>query len=329
MTMDVIDEELNDIKHHCEDVIKGSKVISSVRAMVRVDIICTEHKQITVCIQFPEKYPMQPLLIELKSKYLSERLLDRLTKICDEECKKYIEKPQILKILKFIRNFIDDNPLCVCSEEITNIKKELIDKQDELKLKQKNSSISLRVFQDLYFLAIKITIPENYPLKQIELEYKDCNFPAIFKKYLMAQAKEISRQCVQPPLKKDSKSPPFEPKPSLWPVVSFLISRVKYYPLENCQLCKKRCFPHDPKDIMTEVTNDLHIERVYCDHLFHNGCLNRFMKTPPFQGGKKCPGCKQRIYHEKWKVTPQLAEARWAHHEAKKRELGEVVEFFN
>ncbi|XP_067124698.1 uncharacterized protein [Centruroides vittatus] len=292
MTMDVIDEELNDIKHHCEDVIKGSKVISSVRAMVRVDIICTEHKQITVCIQFPEKYPMQPLLIELKSKYLSERLLDRLTKICDEECKKYIEKPQILKILKFIRNFIDDNPLCVCSEEITNIKKELIDKQDELKLKQKNSSISLRVFQDLYFLAIKITIPENYPLKQIE-------------------------------------SPPFEPKPSLWPVVSFLISRVKYYPLENCQLCKKRCFPHDPKDIMTEVTNDLHIERVYCDHLFHNGCLNRFMKTPPFQGGKKCPGCKQRIYHEKWKVTPQLAEARWAHHEAKKRELGEVVEFFN
>ena len=44
-------------------------------------------------------------------------------------------------------------------------------------------------------------------------------------------------------------------------------------------------------------------------------------------GGKKCPGCKLRIYHEKWKVTPELAEARWAHKQAKDRELGEVVDF--
>jgi len=46
-----------------------------------------------------------------------------------------------------------------------------------------------------------------------------------------------------------------------------------------------------------------------------------------FTGGKKCPACKQVIYHERWKVTPKLAEERWAHHEAKKRELSEVVDF--
>ena len=46
-----------------------------------------------------------------------------------------------------------------------------------------------------------------------------------------------------------------------------------------------------------------------------------------FLGGKKCPSCKQRIYHERWKITPKLAEERWAHHEAKKRELSEVVDF--
>ena len=45
-------------------------------------------------------------------------------------------------------------------------------------------------------------------------------------------------------------------------------------------------------------------------------------------GGKKCHACKQRIYHEKWKVTPELAEARWAHEQAKRRELDEVVDFF-
>jgi len=44
-------------------------------------------------------------------------------------------------------------------------------------------------------------------------------------------------------------------------------------------------------------------------------------------GGKKCPACGNRIYHEKWKITPELAEARWAHKEARRRELSEVVDF--
>ena len=56
--------------------------------------------------------------------------------------------------------------------------------------------------------------------------------------------------------------------------------------------------------------------------VFHDRSLIFF-----FTGGKKCPACKQVIYHDRWKVTPKLAEERWAHHEAKKRELSEVVDF--
>ena len=53
-----------------------------------------------------------------------------------------------------------------------------------------------------------------------------------------------------------------------------------------------------------------HVERVYCGHAYHHDCLILYMRTPPFEGGKLCPGCRQRIYHEKWRVTPELAEAR-------------------
>jgi hypothetical protein len=42
---------------------------------------------------------------------------------------------------------------------------------------------------------------------------------------------------------------------------------------------------------------------------------------------KKCPACKSVIYHEKWNITPKVAEDRWAHKEAKQRELEEVVDF--
>ena len=48
-------------------------------------------------------------------------------------------------------------------------------------------------------------------------------------------------------------------------------------------------------------------------------------------GGKPClhTDCRKRIFHEKWKASrdPKLAEDRWAHQEAKRRELDEVVDF--
>ena len=90
------------------------------------------------------------------------------------------------------------------------------------------------------------------------------------------------------------------------------------------------------------------MERTYCKHLFHYQCLDEYMKKPPFTGsfsilnsnfidcaetecvagGKQCVVCGSRIYHNKWHISPELAEARWAHKEAKHRELDEVKDFF-
>jgi len=67
-----------------------------------------------------------------------------------------------LPVLKFVRNFIEENPLICCYEEISTLKKLLGDK-DELKLKQKNSSINLTLHQDLYHFKIKLEVPDNYP----------------------------------------------------------------------------------------------------------------------------------------------------------------------
>ncbi|KAF0311906.1 hypothetical protein FJT64_017304 [Amphibalanus amphitrite] len=85
--------------------------------------------------------------------------------------------------------------------------------------------------------------------------------------------------------------------------------------------------PADPADVVEDGGADLHVERVYCGHLYHFGCLVQYMKTPPFDGGKKCELCGKRIFHEKYKVSPQLAEARWAQEQARERELGEVIDF--
>lgn len=324
--MGIIDDELKEVSKLCEHVIQGSRLISCVQSMVRVEIRRTSYKQIIACIQFPEKYPAFPLLIQLKSKNLSEKLLDRFTSICEEEAKKFLGKPQVIPVLKLVKTFIDENPLSCCYDEVSSIKRSL-SAADELKLKQKTSSIILKLLEGKYFLKTRIVVPEHYPEAALVFEDVQSNFPPVLHKYMEAQAKEIVRQCVEPPLRKQTKAPPFSPSPSLQKAVTFLISTVHQLPGEKCQICHEQCLPLEPQDVEVDETADKHVERIYCGHLLHLQCLVSYMKTPPFQGGKKCPSCKQRIYHDKWRLSEKLAEDRWAHQQARERELQEVAEF--
>ena len=74
---------------------------------------------------------------------------------------------QILHLVNFVRNFVIDNPLCVCSDEIASVKKDLLEENDKLKLKQDTSQILIKVVQEQYIMNLKITIPDLYPTEQI------------------------------------------------------------------------------------------------------------------------------------------------------------------
>ncbi|KAG7206099.1 hypothetical protein KM043_003493 [Ampulex compressa] len=326
--MGFIDDELQEVSALCQNVVDGGRLVSCVRTMVRVEITKTTFKKIVVCIQFPKDYPRAPLLIELKSKTLSTKLLDGLTEVCEKECKALLGKAQVLPILKFIRNFVEENPLICCYDEISTLKKFLSEK-DELKLRQKHSAISLKVHQGLYYFRIKLEVPDDYPYSHVNLTDADTNFPPLFTRYLLGQGKELGRRCVEPPLRKQPQQTPFVPSPSLNIIASFLIRSVKTLPQEHCQLCRDVCLPSKPEKAIIDENADLHVERLYCGHLFHLQCLVTFMKTPPFHGGKKCPSCGQRVYHDKWGLSEKLAEDRWAHQQARARELSEVEDFFN
>lgn len=164
--MSLLQDELKEVKSLCERTITGSRLVSCVETMVRVEIKKSYFKTVVICLQFPPAYPVTPLLMEMKSKTLSDKLLDRLTCISDTEIKKYLGKPQILRLLKFIDQFMMENPLCCCYAEITNLKTLLTD-NDELKLRQKSSSIFLKVTDKLYYLQARILVPDIYPEKSV------------------------------------------------------------------------------------------------------------------------------------------------------------------
>ncbi|XP_023333842.1 uncharacterized protein LOC111705500 [Eurytemora carolleeae] len=324
--MGLIEDELDEVRRCCETQVPYTKVVTTVPAMVRIEVEKTSFKKIIVCFLFPSEYPSQPILIELKSKTLKDKLLTGLTKICEDEAKKNIGKPQIILVLKLISKFLEENPLSACADEISTLKS-LLGPEDSIRLSQKSSTVSLKLQKNRYTLQAKLTIPENYPIERVDIGATDCNFPRVFKVWFVENAKELARRCVEPPLKPKPNQPRFEAKTSLLPAAKFLIESVQRYPCEPCQICRQVLFPADPEAAIHNEKAAAHVERVYCGHAYHHDCLILYMKTPPFQNGKKCPGCGNRIYHEKWKVTPELAEARWASEQAKARELGDVVEF--
>jgi len=327
MASTIINDEISELKRVLETQVPDSKLVACVPAMIRIELEETPFKKVVVCMSYPAEYPKQPILLELKSKTLSEKLIDGLVRVSEEEAKKYLGKPHVIFVVKFIRQFIAENPLCCCSGEITQIKKLLRTETDKCKLSQKTSSITLQINHNKYYLKTKLKVPPDYPETQVKLEDTESNFPRVFKVWFVEKAREFARQCVEPPLKPKPRDPPFKKSPSLLPVVSFLVKHVQRYPDEICQVCKHKAFPDDPAEAVHNEHAAAHVERVYCSHIYHHDCLILYLKSPPFDGVKKCPGCKLRIYHEKWKVTPELAEARWAHKQAKDRELGEVVDF--
>ena len=91
--MGIIEDELKEIKTCCENQIPGSKVVAAVKDLVRIELERTECKKLACCFMFPNDYPKSPILFELKSKTLSTKLLDGLTRVTEQECKKIIFPP--------------------------------------------------------------------------------------------------------------------------------------------------------------------------------------------------------------------------------------------
>ena len=55
----------------------------------------TDYKNVNIIIQFTANYPNEPVVVELTSKTMSEKLLAGLIKMCDEEAKKLLGEKQV------------------------------------------------------------------------------------------------------------------------------------------------------------------------------------------------------------------------------------------
>lgn len=200
--------------------------------------------------------------------------------------------PQSLHVLKFIDNYLREHPLCIVYDEIAAIKSLLQRHNSDcgaLKCSQKSSTVNFTASSGEYYYKAKFHISTAYPAECVQWPEHESNFPAPLVRYLDGQAREIARRCTEKPLRW-SNSMTFVPKPSLLATVKFLIEACADFPKEICPVCERDCLPHHASNVEQNDTRDQYVERVYCGHIYHQGCLKRYMREPPFpNGGKTCP----------------------------------------
>ncbi|BFF95775.1 uncharacterized protein DMAD_13106 [Drosophila madeirensis] len=383
--MDFIEQEVSDFRSSCEKKLPHSRIVICSSSLIRVDIYPERpNRLMTVCLRFPEDYPkITPILVELKSRAYSERLLTELTRLIDDHAREHLGEPQALLVLAFAQQYLTDNPLCVCLDEIKQLRVDIKTRvvcpeqltggeeatahvESQLKLRQKNNSVELIARGGRYTYRVTAVVPDIYPAQCVELKGQESNLPAVLVRYLNGQSREIARQCVEPPvrLSKDELAN-FRPAKSLYRSLKFCLEATRDFHVERCPICDNTVLPNNPTDVELEENADAYIERVYCGHLFHQGCLKQYLAEPPFpRGGKLCPAkrrhprsdaqtymgsragssvqgvaasasskpvdnavCGIKLAHDRWVVSVKTAEARWAQKQARQRELEEVVDF--
>ncbi|XP_017047352.1 uncharacterized protein LOC108092327 [Drosophila ficusphila] len=363
--MSLIDQEVTELRAKCEKQVPHTKIIICSNSLIRVDIFPERpNRSMTVCLRFPENYPTStPILVELKSRVYSDLLLTELTRLIDDYARDFLGKPQALLVLTFAQQYLSDNPLCVCLDEIKQLRADIKagGTESQLKLKQKNRSVELVAKGGPYIYRVTAVVPDSYPMQSVDLRGQESNLPAVLVRYLNGQSREIARQCVEPPIRMSKEAlANFRPVRSLQRSLKFCLEAARDFHIEFCPICDSTVLPEDPQDIETDDNSDFFIERVYCGHLFHQGCLKKYLSEPPFpKGGKLCPAkrrhprsdaqtymgrpqagggasvsrspedvvCGIKLAHDRWVVSVKTAEARWAQKQARQRELEEVVDF--
>eukprot|EP00736_Rhodelphis_marinus_P013684 Rmarinus@m.7145 len=326
MSQDAVQDELEVLKKEYS----ASQLLSCFHHFVQVCFQESDFRALTVSIQFPDAYPEAVLFVELKSKTLSAEVLSKLTAGAEAEGKSLVGKPQVLAVLRFCQKALG-GAFVTAYHDIRRLK-EIIPKENMI-LYEKHRQILFRFQEKAYKFFCRVTVPSLYPGQELAMEVSETNFSPQFQRMFVDHAREIARRCAHPPRPPPKKGqappPPPPPEHSLYKVATFLMNDCVWrFPREGCSLCRKRVLPDDPSAQSKTLSKQLKIERIYCGHLFHWGCLDKFMSSPPFNT-KPCPRCGKQIYHRDWSTNMKYLETKWANKEARKREIKDVSEFLD
>ena len=136
----------------------------------------TLFRQVVVRLQSKEGYPKEYPLIELRSKFIEDSVLEKLeTAAIDKVREQKESKSILLSLIEFFHFSVHNNKLLHCKDELDEIHS-LIKSDDVIKLNYKRGTILIHQREMNYHAKFRITVPDEYPEEPVEFVFLENNF---------------------------------------------------------------------------------------------------------------------------------------------------------
>ena len=321
----IIAEELNSIRNELE----ASDIKVAVPSLVQLEISRGSYARLILQTHFPSTYPNCGLSCQLKSNTLPISAIKKLEELADDIAAKHAEKskPGILGVHKVLNRVVQKNLLLVTFDEVHKLRSKFKPPDVTISTKDSRGEVIVTVLCANYRSEGIFIVPPTYPKEACGFKLNSSDCPKSLQTIFEATTREKGRKLIRPKLSE----PPIIANTLLPMVTHFVDELAGRYPKEVCPICKKRMLPEISDNGSSPRSMSASFIRLWCGHLYHAKCLQEYLETPPFDKGKVCPSsnCKKRIFHAKFKqaANTKLAEDRWAHKMAHKREIQEIVSF--
>mmetsp|Transcript_8381 Transcript_8381/g.18343 ORF Transcript_8381/g.18343 Transcript_8381/m.18343 type:complete len:471 (+) Transcript_8381:184-1596(+) len=160
----------------------------------------TPYRRIKIKLTFLDTYPQSVVDVVVESDTLPTKLLGKLKGMCEAKISSkdglgLLGKPQVAAVYSFLDEMIHDNRLLYATPEIRQIRA-LSKEPPEFTVivKELEGLVKIRATCGKYSLKATLTVPDEYPAEQVDIDFTSCTFPEpIWMTYLL-QAREISRK---------------------------------------------------------------------------------------------------------------------------------------
>ncbi len=321
----IIAEELRTI----HETLEPSAIKVAVRSLVQLEISRGDYARLVLQTHFPSTYPNGGLSCQLKSNTLPISALKKLEQLADNTAAECADKsePAILNVHNVLNRVVQKNLLLVAFDEVQAIRSKYKTPGVKVSTRDVRGEVTIIVSCANYQSKGTFTVPPTYPKEACNFKLNSSDCPASLQTIFEATTREKGRKLIRPKLTE----PPVVANTLLPMVRHFVDDLAGRYPKEVCPVCKKRMLPEITPDATAAQSTSVRFVRLWCGHLYDHKCLQNYLETPPFDKGKVClgAGCGKRIFHQKFKTAGnvKLAEERWAHKMAHKREIQEIVSF--
>ena len=179
--------------------IPGTRIESVTADLIQIHIerensaLARVHLQVHV----PARYPEEPLIPEVSNSQLPLPLLKKITALGQKESEGRKGSPQLVAMVKPIRDFVCENRFVPCWKELRKSMQLVTEKGGVARANDKTGELHLKIPADKYELTATLTVAEEYPAgKGVSFAVKKSNFPAAMTTQFEAQAVELVRRCV-------------------------------------------------------------------------------------------------------------------------------------